>query len=96
MTTNTVNETDGRTHLPALLHPSLGGDDRPNRRRYNVEMKLRGAVQLGAVFSAYRDHSGKYVLVTASGSVFEGLSLKEAANIASFALAAFREGRATA
>ena len=93
----TTNETDNRTHLPALLHPSLGGDDRPNRRRrYSVEMKLHHAVQLGAVFSAHRDHSGKYVLVTATGSVFEGLSLKEAANIASFALAAFREGRATA
>ena len=84
----TNSETDERTYLPQAF-------DIGHSRRRTVEGKLRAAVQTGAVFSAHR-HGDKYVLVTASGSVFDGLSLKEAANIASFALAAFREGRATA
>ena len=83
-----TTDTD-RHHLPSAY------DVKANRRRRQAEAKLFAAVQLGAVFSAHLDGT-KYRVVNARGTVHEGLSIREAEMVASFALAAFREGRATA
>lgn len=81
--------TEDHTNLPNAHDPKA------TKRRQFVERRLEAAVYHGAMFSAHLIGE-RYYLVDGSGSIHEGLSLKEADLVASFALSAFREGRATA
>jgi len=66
-------------------------------RRAGVERKLYSNVRRGSLFSANLNQDGTtYRIVTAGGTEFPKVTLKEADMVCSVAVAAYNEGRAQA
>lgn len=71
------------------LLPNLYG--KSGNRRSDIERKLNANVQRGTIFSA-RLTGNVYTIVTAGGTEYKNVSLKEAEMICDAAMSAYNEG----